>query len=257
MTASVFVVEPATLTGVQEGSVVSVDGPEARHAVSVMRLEVGETLELVDGQGRRVTGIVALTRGSNHLEVTVLTIVDEPPADIRFLVAQALPKGEHGELAVDLMTQTGVDVIVPWRAQRSVVQWKADRVEKSLGKWQAAAVQAAKQSRRARTPVIVDPESTSLLCSRVAGVTLALLLHEEAEASIADVPLPATGDILLIVGPEGGISDEERSLMVAAGAIEVRMGPTVLRSSLAGATAITAIATRTRWANTGMGGSKV
>jgi 16S rRNA (uracil1498-N3)-methyltransferase len=257
VTASVFLVEPAALIGLQEGSIVSVDGPEARHAVSVMRLEVGETLELVDGHGRRITGVVALTRGSDHLEVTVRTIVDEPPAEIRFIVAQALPKGEHGELAVDLMTQTGVDVIVPWRAQRSVVQWKADRVEKSLRKWQAAAVQAAKQSRRARTPVIAEPESTSALCSRVASVTLALILHEEAQASIADVPLPSSGEILLIVGPEGGISDEERSDLGASGAIEVRMGPTVLRSSLAGATAITAIATRTRWANTGMGGSKV
>ena len=255
MTASVFLAEPAILAVAAPDTLVAIDGPEARHAVSVVRMQPGEPIELVDGAGRRVRGVVESIRGSDHLEVRVGEVLDEAPPALRLVVVQALPKGDHGELAVDLMTQVGVDEIVPWGAQRSVAQWKSDRIEKSRSKWQAAATQAAKQSRRARIPVIAPLATTAGVCARVGEAALAIVLHEEAEHHLAGIPLPASGEVLLITGPEGGLSDTERQALRDAGAREALLGPTVLRSSLAGAVAVTVVSARAHWNDPGMEGS--
>ena len=255
MTASVFHATPAGLSGARVGSALSIDGPEARHAVSVMRMQPGEAIELVDGSGRRVRGTIASVDGRDSLGIDVTDVIDEPAPGLRLTVIQALPKGEHAELAVDLMTQVGVDVIVPWAAQRCVAQWKPDRAEKARAKWQAASSAAAKQSRRARTPVVSDLASFAGACALVSHADLALLLHEEATDSLSGRQLPASGAIVIIVGPEGGLADDERAGFRESGAIEVRLGPTVLRSSLAGAVAVTAIAASARWRAPNMQGS--
>ena len=255
MTASVFHATPAELAGAQVGSVLTIIGPEARHAVSVMRMEPGEGIELVDGGGRRVRGTVASVDGREFLGILVADVIDEPEPGLLLTVIQALPKGDHAELAVDLMTQVGVDVIVPWAAQRCVAQWKPDRAEKARTKWQSAAAAAAKQSRRARTPVVSDLASFADACALVSRADLALLLHEEAPDSLSGRQLPASGAIVIVVGPEGGLADDERAGLREAGAIEVRLGPTVLRSSLAGAVAVTAILASARWRAADMQGS--
>lgn len=255
MTASVFHATPAELACVRAGFALTIIGPEARHAVSVMRMQPGEGIELVDGAGRRVRGTIASIDGRDSLGIDVADVIDEPVPDLRLAVIQALPKGEHAELAVDLMTQVGVDAIVPWAAQRCVAQWKPDRAEKARAKWQAAAAAAAKQSRRARTPVIGALATLADACALVSSAAVGLVLHEEASASLADAQLPSAGEIVIVVGPEGGLADDERAGLRDAGAIEVRLGPTVLRASLAGAVAVTAISTSARWRAPDMQGS--
>lgn len=255
MTASVFLATPAELAGARAGSALTIVGPEARHAVSVMRMEPGEGIELVDGEGRRVRGTVASVEGRDSLGIDVVDVIDEPAPELRLTVIQALPKGEHAELAVDLMTQVGVDAIVPWAAQRSVAQWKPDRAEKARAKWITAAAAASKQSRRARTPVIGALASFADACALVSHAGVGLVLHEEASSSLADAWLPSAGEVVIVVGPEGGLADDERAALRNSGALEVRLGPTVLRSSLAGAVAVTAISARARWRAADMQGS--
>ena len=247
MSAPVFVADAAVLATAAVGARLVLGGPDARHAVTVVRIRSGEPIELVDGSGRRVRGTVAAATAPDHLEVDVSLVVDEPEPEPCFVVAQAIAKGEHAELAVDLMTQLGVDTIIPWQASRCVARWTQEKADRSGAKWRSVAVQAAKQSRRARVPQVQAPIQLDALCERVRHASSAIVLHEEARWSFIDVPLPRTGEVLLIVGPEGGITDEERSALIAAGAREAVLGPMVLRSSLAGAAALAVLASRLRW----------
>ena len=248
MSDPVFLIEPAAIADCAVGDVVQVSGPEARHAVGVVRLGSGERIDLVDGHGRRIVGSVVAASGSDDLRVRVERLVEEPVPQPRIVVVQALPKGEHGELAVDLMTQAGVDLIVPWAAQHCVAVWRAEKAVKGRGKWVAAAERAAKQSRRARVPEVADLVSIEGVRGLVRSAAQAIVLHESATVSIADVPLTTVGDLVLVVGPEGGIAPSEREDLAAAGAHEALLGPHVLRSSFAGAAAAIAVASRGRWA---------
>ncbi len=248
MSAPVFVLEPDVLAEAQAGATVVLAGAEGRHAASVVRLAPGERAVLVDGRGRRADAIVRDTTGRDQVSFDIEAIADEPEPPQSFVVAQALPKGDRGELAVEVMTEVGVDVIIPWSASRCVSVWRGDRAEKSLRKWQDAARAAAKQSRRARHPRVEPLASTTAVVARVRQAALALVLDEEAAAPIGSVELPDAGEVLLIVGPEGGISDDERHAFAQAGARAVRLGPTVLRTSTAGVVGLTALlAGSPRW----------
>ena len=164
-------------------------------------------------------------------------------------MVQALPKGDRGETAVETMTEIGVDVVVPWSASRAIVQWKGERGEKALAKWRATAREAAKQSRRAWWPEVTPPASTAEVAALLGGAALAVVLHEDAEPALAGLPMPASGDVVLVVGPEGSISPQELAAFEAAGARAYRMGPTVLRTSTAGTAAATVVlANSGRWA---------
>jgi 16S rRNA (uracil1498-N3)-methyltransferase len=174
-----------------------------------------------------------------------------PPPRPRLVVAQALAKGDRGELAVELMTEVGVDAVIPWAAERSVTRWQGERGAKALAKWRSTAREAAKQSRRAWLPEITEPASTAALTApsrQVAAAAQAVILEADAPAKLYELPLPESGDIFLLVGPEGGISPAERAALRDAGAVEARLGPTVLRTSTAGAAAAAILLTRTgRW----------
>jgi 16S rRNA (uracil1498-N3)-methyltransferase len=164
------------------------------------------------------------------------------------VVAQALPKGEHGPLAVDLMTEGGVDVIVPWAAQRCVTRWQGERGDRALARWRAAAREAAKQSRRAWLPEVTEPVTTRELARRVERASLAVLLDPAGPVPLTELELPRSGDIVLIVGPEGGVSPAEAAELTGAGAAGARLGPSVLRTSSAGLVAATIVASRAgRW----------
>ena len=255
MSAPVFMADPAVLAAAAPGATLAVTGPDARHAVTVVRMRTGEPIELVDGIGRRVRGEVVTATAPDHLVVAVDAVVDEPAPAPRLVVAQAIAKGDHGELAVDLMTQVGVDAIVPWQAARSVARWTDEKAERARSKWRDTAVQAAKQSRRARVPLIGAPVGLAGLCALVRASASSIVLHEQAETSVLDLTLPVEGDLILVIGPEGGIADDERAALAAAGAREAVLGPTVLRSSLAGAVALTVLGARLRWGVPGMEGS--
>lgn len=220
----------------EPGALVLLDGPEGRHAAVVRRIRAGEQVVLADGRGHAVTGPVVAT-GKQSITVQVASsVVEEPPAR-RFVVAQALAKGDRGELAVELLTEVGASEILPWQASRSITRWSGERGAKGLARWRSTAREAAKQSRRLWTPEVGEPISTSQLADRVAAADLALLLHEEADAALADVGLPPAGEVLLVVGPEGGLSPEELTRLAAAGGRPTLLTPHVLRTSTAGVVA--------------------
>lgn len=245
MSAPVFVVARDQLT---VGRVV-LDGVEGRHAVTVTRLAPGEVVVLVDGAGRRGTGPVTAVSGKDTLEVDVLSVVDEPEPVPRLVVVQALAKGDRGETAVETMTEVGVDEVVPWAAARCVTRWTSDRADKALARWRTTAQAAAKQSRRARFPVIAPLASTPEVGARLAAAAVAVVLHEEAAEPLSALRPPSAGEIVVVVGPEGGVTPEELAAFAAAGASAYRIGPTVLRTSTAGTAALAVLLSRTdRWA---------
>lgn len=237
-----------SLDGASSGSAVEVTGDEAHHAVAVRRLREGEQVVLTDGRGTSATGSVAST-GKRVFTITVTSVAEEPRPEPAITVVQALPKGERGELAVEVLTEVGVDRIVPWAASRSVAVWKGERATKSHAKWQATAREAAKQSRRSWLPTVTPLASTADLADVVAAADVAVVLHEDATSPLSAVDVPLSGRVVVVVGPEGGISPEELDALTAAGARPVRLGAEVLRTSTAGVVAVAALLARTpRWA---------
>ncbi|MGX1269885.1 16S rRNA (uracil(1498)-N(3))-methyltransferase [Streptomyces phaeoluteigriseus] len=247
MTAPVFVV--GELPGGPAEFVL--DGPEGRHAVSVKRLRAGEEVVLTDGTGRWARGEVVAAEGKDRLVVRLTQVAEEPAGSPRITVVQALPKGDRGELAVETMTETGVDAIVPWAASRCITQWKGDRGLKALAKWRATAREAGKQSRRVRFPEVADAATTKQVAALLARADFAAVLHEDRDYGsepLATAQLPTDGEIVLVVGPEGGVSPEELALFEEAGAKAYRLGRSVLRTSTAGTAAAALVLGRTgRW----------
>jgi 16S rRNA (uracil1498-N3)-methyltransferase len=250
VTRPVFVCPAAAL---ERPGVVLLDGDEGRHAARVRRLAVGEAVDLTDGAGRRGTGVVASV-GSASLEVAVATITVEPEPSPRLVVVQALPKGDRAEQAVELLSEVGADAVVPWAAHRCVTRWEGERGAKALARWRAHAREAGKQARRARHLTVADPVGLEGVARLLGAATVGLVLPEEADAALA-VALPriaaacaaAPATVVLVVGPEGGIDDAERARLAAV-ADEVRLGPSVLRTSTAGGVAAALVLGATgRW----------
>ncbi len=245
MSLPTFVHETVAL--VAAGDEVTLDGSEGHHAVTVRRVRVGEQLALTDGAG--TTAVVTVTAtGKKDLSATVDSVATVAQESPRVTVVQAIPKGERGELAVEMLTEVGVDVIVPWAASRSVAVWRGERAEKSLAKWRSAAREAAKQARRTWFPEVADLASTGDVAALLAKAGVPVVLHEAASGPLANVPIPGRAEIVIVVGPEGGITDEELDAFAAAGAEPLRLGTSVLRSSTAGVAAAAALLSRTqRW----------
>jgi 16S rRNA (uracil1498-N3)-methyltransferase len=219
------------------------------HAATVLRLRAGEPLILAEGRGgvasAEVTGV-----GKGVVEVRVTGREHIPAVDPRLVVAQGIAKGDRGELAVQAMTEIGVDEILPWAASRSVAQWRGERGAKSQQKWATTAREAAKQARRAWLPVVGgDPDcSTKQIAARLASSSVGFVLHEEATVRLSSADLPSDGEIMVVVGPEGGIADAERAAFEEAGAVAVRLGREVLRTSTAGVAALAVLSARLgRW----------
>jgi 16S rRNA (uracil1498-N3)-methyltransferase len=243
MSAPMYLADGAML----DAERIRLDGPQGHHAATVRRLRAGERADLTDGAGLVVECVVA-SAASGVVELDVLARRSEPAARPRVVVVQALPKADRGELAVETMTEVGVDQIVPWPAARCVTQWRPERRAKALDRWRRTARAAAEQSRRAWLPQITEPATTAQIAERVAGATLALILHEEAKLPLSRIDVPDTGDIMVIVGPEGGISPEELAEFEAAGGVAALLGNTVLRTSTAGVAAASVLFHRTgRW----------
>jgi 16S rRNA (uracil1498-N3)-methyltransferase len=227
------------------GRSVVLDGPEGRHAVTVRRTRLGESIDLVDGSGLRLHCVVT-TVGAASLAARVESVDYEPEPSPRLVVVQALAKGERSELAVETVTEIGADVVVPWQASRCVVQWRGERGAKSLARWRSTALAAAKQSRRARAPEVAALASTAEVAQLLAVAALPVVLHESAGVPMSSLKVPTTGDVVVVVGPEGGIAPDELAAFEVA---PVRLGATVLRTSTAGVAACSALLSRTsRWA---------
>jgi 16S rRNA (uracil1498-N3)-methyltransferase len=239
----VFLADRAAL----EADVVVLSGAEGRHAATVRRLRPGERVDVTDGAGLLAECVVAGS-APGGLELTVRARHLMPWPDPAITVVQAIPKGDRGELAVEEMTEVGVDRIVPWAAARCVPVWQGARGERSLARWRLTAREAAKQSRRAWVPEVPDVASAGQVAQLIAKAACAIVLEPGAAGGLGRLDLPQSGELLVVVGPEGGITGEESAAFRAAGAAACRLGPTVLRTSTAGAVAAAVLLTRSgRW----------
>ncbi|MBN9607279.1 MAG: 16S rRNA (uracil(1498)-N(3))-methyltransferase [Actinomycetales bacterium] len=246
--ASLYLAEPGAFDGVAVGARAAIEGEEARHAASVARVRVGESLAFADGAGVLVRGAV-VAASPERVEIEVDEIAREPVPRPELRLAQALAKGDRDELAIQAATELGVDGVIPWAAERSVVRWQGAKVDRGVERWRAIVREASKQSIRARVPAVAPPASTAELARGVRPDHALLVLEPTAERPLATLALPEVAAITLVVGPEGGIAPREREVLAAAGAVEVRLGPGVLRTSTAGPAALAALAVRLgRWA---------
>ncbi|WP_046470984.1 16S rRNA (uracil(1498)-N(3))-methyltransferase [Allosalinactinospora lopnorensis] len=249
MTPPVFLAEPDELARDR----VVLSGAEGRHAATVRRIVVGEVVDLSDGAGTRARCVVTSV-GKDTVTCAVEERTTDPAPRPPITVVQALPKGDRGELAVEVMTEAGVDTIVPWAAERCVTRWKPERAAKALNKWRATAREAGKQARRSRVPRVADLAATRDAASLVARAELGIVLHEDTGVRLAALALPDglaepdSNGIVVVVGPEGGFTDGELRAFDEAGAVRALLGPTVLRTSTAGIAALAVLQTRCgRW----------
>lgn len=279
MSAPVFLAEAGDLGSLAPGDTYLLDGLEGRHAGVVQRRGVGERIDVVDGAGLRLTCRVTAVQAA-EVTLEVVSVEHEPTDGVSVVLVQALAKGDRDELAIEAATEAGVDAVLPWQAERSVVVWRGDRAAKSRARWVATVRAATKQARRASLPGVGEVVDAKGLAARTAQVVAAggavLVLHEEATLPIAQAVLPALDaapsasgggsplppdappvappaasprEILVVVGPEGGISERECTLLTEAGATLVRLGPHVLRTSTAGPIAVALLSERLgRWA---------
>jgi 16S rRNA (uracil1498-N3)-methyltransferase len=243
MTAAEFLVNPGEIS--KETKTFTLDGDEGRHAATVKRMREGEVIHLCDGQGTRaIATVVKVHKNSLDLSIDQFTFEEAP--EPRFVVVQALAKGERAELAVEMLTEVGADAIIPWRAEHSIGKW--DSVDKGLEKWRRTSRESAKQSRRAWIPEISNLKSTAEVCELMSQAQSVFVLHESADQALAACAIREQGTIMIVVGPEGGISPDELAAFSAAGARVVHMGASVMRTSTAGAIAVGGLLMRSqRW----------
>ncbi|GAB3081997.1 16S rRNA (uracil(1498)-N(3))-methyltransferase [Corynebacterium aquatimens] len=236
-------------------------GREGRHAVTVKRIQPGEYIMLTDGEGTLVEVCVESTSGKDTLRGRVVDTQRSPQPTPRVTVIQAVPKSDRAELAVDLLTQGGADTIIPWISARTIARWEGPKTAKHVEKWRTIAAESSKQARRAWVPDVAEPVTTKQLAEMIAGYeadnsdgvvrTMVLVLHEDARLTLGTWEPDAFEDtthIVLIIGPEGGIGEDEADALVRAGALMISLGPEVLRTASAGFAALGALGVLTqRW----------
>lgn len=223
------------LESADAGARVSVLGAEAKHAVTVNRIRVGESVSVGNGRGLIATGPV-VSASSTELVMEAVSVIRVPRPACGVLLAQALAKGGRDELAVQAATELGVDGIIPWAAARSVSRWEGAKVGRGRERWGSIVREAAKQSIRPWVPTVAALETTRELAGR-ASAQRVLVLVPTARSALSAVVADGR-DIVLVVGPEGGISPEELATLTRAGAESVRLGDSVLRTSTAGPAAL-------------------
>lgn len=243
MSAAEFLISPGEITSATK--TFTLTGNEGRHAATVKRMRSGEVINLCDGQGIRAIATVT-TVHKHSIEVDIMSVSYEAAPEPKFIVVQALAKGERAELAVEMLTEVGADAIIPWKAEHSIGKW--DAVDKGLEKWRRTSRESSKQSRRAWIPEIGELHSTEQICELITQAQSAFVLHESADQALAACAIREQGTIMLIVGPEGGISPNELAAFAASGARVVHMGASIMRTSTAGAIAVGGLLMRSqRW----------
>ena len=225
---------------VQVGTSVAIDGDEAKHAISVRRMRVGEAIQLANGRGLRVKGIVEQIQ-PGILVTKVQEVIQEVEPSLKLTLVQALAKGDRDELAIQSASELGIWNVVPWQSERSISRWDGPKVAKGVARWQAIVGEAAKQSLQAFEPTVSSPLDSKALVKTFSQFDHVLILDPTSQVGIGEVAFSPVGQIALVVGPEGGISTSELELFEFCGAVRVRLGSSILRTSTAGVVAISAI----------------
>lgn len=223
------------------GEVVELVGPEAHHASTVSRLRIGEIIRIGNGRGLILEAKI-LTAEKTLVTTEVLTFSETPAASPQLVLVQALAKSDRDERAIEAATELGVDRIIPWASSRSISKWEASKIAKGEARWVSIVKEASKQSLRSHIPLIDSHSNAQEVVAKLSGV-LTLLLDPQAMTSISDVSIEASS-IGVIVGPEGGITDEEREYFVNAGATPCSLGSNILRTSTAGPAALAILGSR-------------
>jgi 16S rRNA (uracil1498-N3)-methyltransferase len=222
-----------------DSNLIEVSGDEAHHAIKVLRINVSEEILISDGAGNWVRASVENIE-KKTFTAKVLERGFQPEKSPRLIVVQGLPKSDRVKDAIEILVESGVDQIIPWQADRSISKWQKD----SLDKWQSAAVAATKQSRRFRKPEIIDGLSLSQLLEIESENSAVLVMHESATTKLSEVvtsKFAGMSEIIIVIGPEGGISESELTVLEGAGAHIVGLGPEVFRSAHAGGAALSAV----------------
>ena len=223
----------------EDSNLIEIAGDEAHHAIKVLRITVGEEILISDGAGNWVRASVENIE-KKTFTAKVLERGFQPEKSPRLIVVQGLPKSDRVKDAIEILVESGVDLIIPWQADRSISKWRQD----SLHKWKSAAVAATKQSRRFRKPEIIDGLSLSQLLEIESENSVVLVMHESATTKLSEVvtsKFSGMSEIIIVIGPEGGISDSELAVLEGAGAHIVGLGPEVFRSAHAGGAALSAV----------------
>ena len=213
------------------------DSEDAFHAIKVLRISAGEIFNLSDGKGAW-SRVSVDNVNKKSMTVTVLESGFEEALDVEFTIIQAIPKGDRIKESIELSTEGGADRIVMWKAARSI-----GRADEKIEKLQHGAREASKQSRRFRIPAVVGVATTENVVDEIAKVDLALVLHESATTTISQAVTTGAKKVAIIIGPEGGLTDEEIETFAAAGAKVVLMGRPILRSAHAGLAALASVNT--------------
>ena len=224
---------------IEDSNLIEIAGDEAHHAIKVLRITVGEEILISDGAGNWVRASVENIE-KKSFTAKVLERGFQSEKSPRLIVVQGLPKSDRVKDAIEILVESGVDLIIPWQADRSISKWRQD----SLDKWQSAAVAATKQSRRFRKPEIIDGLSLSQLLEIESENSVVLVMHESATTKLSEVvtsKFSGMSEIIIVIGPEGGISDSELAVLEGAGAHIVGLGPEVFRSAHAGGAALSAV----------------
>ena len=229
--------------GVKPGDTVAIDAEEAKHAISVRRMRVGEAIQLADGRGLRARGVVENIQPGS-LAVLVEQVIQELEPSLKLTLVQALAKGDRDEMAIQAASELGIWNVIPWQAERSISRWDGPKVAKGVARWQAIVGEASKQSLQAFEPKVSDPLDSRALANGFSQFDRVLVLDPTSDVGIAQVSFSSEARVALVVGPEGGISNSELDLFESSGAIRVRLGSSILRTSTAGVVAISAIQTK-------------
>jgi len=218
----------------QKGAKYEFKNEDALHAIRVLRTSIEDVYALSDGKGAW-SKVRVLNVTKKSMQVEVLETGFEEPLPTQFTVVQAIPKGDRAKEAVVLLTEGGADRIILWESARSI--------GKSSEKFAVTAKEASKQSRRYRIPSVSGAASTENVIDEIAKADLAIVFHESATQKISDIAVPGAKNVLIIIGPEGGLTDGEVDQFAASGAKVAHLGRPVLRSAHAGLAALSAVST--------------
>jgi 16S rRNA (uracil1498-N3)-methyltransferase len=219
----------------------------ANHIVRVLRARVGDVIGVFDGEGNEFRAAIASVKGSKVIVRVDAAAISATEAPLRITLTQGISRGERMDWVVQKATELGVASIVPVITARSVVKLDRDQAEKKHEHWRSIAIGACEQCGRSRLPKIATPISlTQHLCS-ASSAAMRVVLDPEAAKSLTS--LEAANTIELLIGPEGGLDNEELAAAKKAGFVSATLGPRILRTETAAVAALAIL--QAKWGDLG------